>query len=234
MGKRILIATPINESEEVFLEYLNSLNNLKIFSDYTIDKFFILPKMSSLSSFLNPQEYSYENTNIFIQKEDLQKQKTLKIAKLKSLILEKARKENYDYLFMVNGNILLNPNILNHLLSLNLPIVTEAIWFKKFNNIEILDGKYEGEQFFRDKNYLIPNQYEINWGGKIMLINSSIFNINTINFYPIKEVINEYNENWFFFCKIYCYFPNLKVYMDTYYPGKIIIPKLSNRSIKNE
>ena len=231
MGKRILIATPINEQDQVFKEYLNSLKNLIIPSDYTIDKFFILPKNSSLSSFLKPHEYSYESNNYSLKTNI--KEKSYNIATFKSLILEKARKEKYDYLFIVNGNIILHPNTLIHLINLNLPIVTEAIWFKKNNKLEILDGKYEGEQFFRDKDYTIPGQYEINWGGKITLIESSIFNVKTINYYPIKEVMNEYNENWALFCKIYCHFPDLKVYMDTVYPGKIYIPKLSIKDITN-
>ena len=48
MGKRILIAVPVNEQEKIFKEYLISLNHLKIPENYTIDKFFILSKNSSL------------------------------------------------------------------------------------------------------------------------------------------------------------------------------------------
>lgn len=220
MGKRVLIAAPINEQEKIFKEYLNSLNSLNIPSDYIVDKFFILSKNSNLSSFLKPNEYIYEDNNFPVnEKHNWNKEKLLNIAELRTLILEKARKEKYDYLFTVDSDIILHPNTLNHLLQLNLPIVTELVWTKIFSNITALDGKYEGEQFFRDKDYTIPGLYEINWGGMITLINSSIFNIDTINYYPIKEVMEEYNENWSFFCKIYCHFPNLKLYMDTTYPG---------------
>ena len=221
MGKRILIAAPINEQEKIFKEYLNSLNSLKIPSNYTIDKFFILPKMSNLSSFLNPNEYIYENNNFTIEnKYNWNKEKLYNIAILRTLILEKARKEKYDYLFTVDSDVILHPNTLKYLLNLNLPIVTELVWTKILSNITALDGKYEGGQLFKDKNYTIPGLYEINWGGIITLIHSSIFNINTINYYPIKEVIGEYNDNWSLFCKIYCHFPELKVYMDTTYPGR--------------
>ena len=224
MGKRILIAVPVNEQEKIFKEYLLSLNSLKIPQDYTIDRFFILSKGSSLSSMLKPNEYSYETENFLIDKEqgfhNWSQERLKNIAMLRSLILEKARKEKYDYLFTVDSDILLHPNTLIHLLNYNLPIVTEAVWTKNPDGITVLDGQYEGWKHFQNRDYTKPGLYEINWGGMVTLIHSSIFNIETINYYPIKEVIEEYSEDWSFFCKIYCHFPDFKLYMDTTYPGR--------------
>ena len=225
MGKRILIAAPVNEQEKIFKEYLTSINSLKIPEDYIIDKFFILSKRSPLSSMLEENEYCYENNSFEINKEhdfhNWTQERLLNIAKLRTLILQKARKEKYDYLFTVDSDILLHPNTLEHLLSLNLPIVTEAVWTKHSNGLTLLDGEYEGwMHYLKSPNYTEPGLYEINWGGMVTLIDSSIFNIETINYYPIKQVIGEYSEDWSFFCKIYCHFPDFKLYMDTKYPGR--------------
>lgn len=224
MGKRILIAVPVNEQEKIFKEYLISLNSLKIPKDYEINKFFILSKNSTLSTMLKSEEYCYEDKNFLIDKEkgfhNWSKEKLINIAILRTKILEKARNEKYDYLFTVDSDILLHPNTLIHLLNLKLPIVTEAVWTKNPDGITILDGQYEGWRHFKNRDYHKPGLYEINWGGMVTLIHSSIFNIETIDYYPIKEVFGEYSEDWSFYCKIYCHFPDFKTYVDTKYPGR--------------
>lgn len=224
MGKRILIAAPVNEQEKIFKEYLFSLNSLKIPKEYTVNKFFILSKNSSLSSLLQKNEYIYENNNFSIDKEkgyhNWTIEKFLNIAYLRSCLLEKAREENYDYLFTVDSDILIHPKTLEHLLKLNLPVVTEGVWTKNPQNISLMDGQFENWQHFKNKNYNTSNIYEINWGGMITLIHSSIFNIKTINYMPLKEVAGEFSEDWSFFCKIYCHFPDFKLYMDTTYLGR--------------
>jgi len=239
MGTKILIAAPVNEQEKVFKEYLMSLNALKIPEDCTINRFFILSKDSPLSSMLNQDEYCYENQNFVIDKEqgfhNWSQERLINIALLRSLILQKAREEKYDYLFTVDSDILLHPNTLQYLLELNLPIVTEAVWTKGPKGINVMDGKYEGWRHYENRDYTLPNIYEINWGGMITLIHSSIFNIKSINYLPIKQVVGEYSEDWSFFCKIYAHFPSFKLYMDTKYPGRHLYnEKCYNRWIKEK
>lgn len=223
MGKRILITAYANVEEKIFKEFLFSINKLKISEDYTIDKFFILPKTFN-PFYLNSEEYSFENKN-FIKEENYKfyhwnAEKIIKPATYKTQLLEKARKEEYDYLFMLDAGILLHPNTLQHLLNLNLPIVTEAVYTKQFEKITLIDGEYEGCQYYKNRQYEPSKLYEINYGSLITLIDSSIFNMEGINYLPLEEVIEEPNEDWYFFCKIYCYFPDLKVYMDTTYLGR--------------
>lgn len=224
MEKRILIAVPVNEQEKIFKEYLISLNSLKIPDGYKADKFFILSKDSTLSTILNPKEYCYEDKNFLIDKEkgfhNWTKDRFINIAFLRTEILKKAREEKYDYLFTVDSDILLHPNTLSHLLNLNLPIVTEAVWTKNPDGITIMDGQYENWKHFKNRTYKKTGLYEVNWSGMVTLIHSSIFNIETINYYPIKEVYGEYSEDWSFYCKIYCHFPDFNLYIDTKYPGR--------------
>ena len=227
MEKRILIAAPINEQEKIFKEYLLSLKNLKIPNGYIANKFFILSKDSPLSSYLKENEYCYENNNFSIEKEkgyhNWTEERYLNIAFLRSQLLKKAREENYDYLFTVDSDILLHPNTLSNLLQLNLPIVTEVVWTKTPHGITAIDGEFEGWGHYKNrtyKTYYEPGLYEINWGGMITLIHSSIFNIPTIDYMQIPQVFNEYSEDWSFFCKVYAHFPNFKLYMDTKYPGR--------------
>lgn len=227
MGKRILIAAPVNEQEKIFKEYLISINSLKLTPEYTVNKFFILNKDSNLSSMLQPNEYCYEDNNFSINKENgyhnWNKERYTNIAILRSFILEKARLGKYDYLFTVDSDVLLHPNTLLHLLKLNLPVVTEAVWTKTPNGITTVDGEYEGWRHFTNrtyKDYFTPGLYEINWGGMVTLIHSSIFNIETIDYKQINQVFGEDSEDWSFFCKIYSHFPEFKLYMDSKYPGR--------------
>ena len=84
MGKRILIAAPVNCSEIMFQEYLNSLNHLILPQDYIVDKFFILNKNSILKKHLKEKEYiEIDNNNLILEKEKI----NLKNGKLKIIIL---------------------------------------------------------------------------------------------------------------------------------------------------
>lgn len=226
MDKKILIAAPINEEENIFKEYLESLNHLEIPEGYTAKGYCILAKDSPLYKYLDDGEYEFENNNFPVEKSKGRQwtnQMLSNVGYLKNKIKEKATREGYDYLFMVDGDILLHPKTLSHLISLNKPVVTELVYTKRGTKIGCMDGEYEGNTFYSDKklrDYQDGGLHEVNWSGQIMLIHSSVFTIPTIDFSPIGQMIGEYNSDWSFFCKVYAHDPNFQLYMDTKYPAR--------------
>lgn len=228
MGKRILIAAPVNCSEVMFQEYLNSLNHLILPKNYIVDKFFVLNKNSILKKYLKNEEYiEVDNNNLVLEKEKNKPKKWKAenynfIAKLRNYILEKARNNNYDYLFSVDSDILLHPKTLYHLISCNKDFISTAVWTKLENlNLSINCAQYEGwgeysnKEIFRQKNI-----YKIGWTCIAVLMTSKIFSNPNIIYDQIPGVDNTGSEDYSFCLRCYCNIPDLECYISTYYPAR--------------
>ena len=228
MGKRILIAAPANCSEEMFVEYLNSLNHLIIPQDYIVNKFFVLNKDSILKKYLKEEEYIEVDNNKLILEKEINKPKKWKmenykfIAKLRNYILEKARKDNYDYLFSVDTDILLHPQTLNHLINCNKDFISTAVWTRLENSGLSINcaqfeswGEYQNKEIFKQKNI-----FKIGWTCIAVLMSSKIFSNPNIIYDQILGVDNTGSEDYSFCLRCYCNIPDLECYISTVYPAR--------------
>ena len=222
MDKRILISSCIRQREEIFLEYLNSLNHLIIPNGYITDKFFFLYNCPELSKYLAEKEFSNARS------ENDTKESILKnYATLYTTILEKARNEKYDYLFIVDDDILLHPKTLLLLLNDKADIVGNALWTKiKSNTLEINGFKDEEKgQYSNIEQLKIPNVYKVGWVQYCTLISNKIFNNPNISYYPIQGIDYYQNQEYAFCLKAKCNFPNLEILLDTRLPARSIYIK---------
>ena len=227
MGQRILIAAPANCKEEMFKEYLNSLNHLIIPKEYEVKKFFVLNKDSSLKNFLNKEEYiEIDNNNLQLIKNENQQKQWKKenynfIAKLRNYILEEARNKHYDYLFSVDTDVLLHPNTLSHLINCDKDLISTSIWTKLNTTLSINCAQYEGWGEYSDKEiFHTPGIYKIGWTCIAVLMKSKIFSNPNINYNQIIGVDNTGSEDYSFLLHCYCNIPNFECYISTYYPGR--------------
>lgn len=146
--KRILIGSTVCQQPEILTEYLLSLENLKK-DDLTCDYFFIDDNKDSLSKKIlqsfkeknvyineaNASEINYfKDDNTHYWNEEL----IWKVASNKNQILKFALTNNYDYVFLVDSDIVLHPETLKHLITLEKDIVSEIFWTKwKKDSIEL-------------------------------------------------------------------------------------------------
>lgn len=138
---RVLIGTPIRQKAEILSNYLWSIKRLRL-DNLDVDYYFIDDNLEEATSQLIAS-FIEENHNTFLVKavddkpyfcnesthiweEDL----IWKVAEFKNSIINKARKENYDYLFLVDSDLVLQPQTLEHLVSLKKDIVSEIFWTK--------------------------------------------------------------------------------------------------------
>jgi len=228
MGKRILIASPVNQKEDIFKEYLNSLRKLIVPNEIEINYYFILHNCDNLIKYLNNNEkYDILNDNISLIKEkNKQKQWTTenykKVAEMRSSILKKAREEKYDYLFMVDSDVLLHPKTLILLLQDNKDIVGHLSWTKLSSQGELKAncGAYEGWGTYNINEIKYPNLYKVGWTGRTTLISSKVFNNPNIDYKQILGVDNTGSEDYAFCLKAYCNIPDLEIYFDTRLPSR--------------
>ena len=138
---KILIGSPVKQKPLILKEFLRSLKELNK-TDCTIDYCFVddcdMPLsseillnfaaecyrtivMPSCSITRNGSGYDLHNWDDKIID---------RIAELKNKIIEHARQENYDYLFLIDSDIVLHSETLQRLLSINKDIVSNVFWTK--------------------------------------------------------------------------------------------------------
>ncbi|KUO72312.1 MAG: glycosyl transferase [Desulfosporosinus sp. BRH_c37] len=136
MKHRVLIASPVKQKERILSEFLYSLIRLEAsqveldfafiddHNDHTLLSQFALER-SNVRIFSGDHEEDYhrdESTHYW--QEDL----VWKVARYKDRFIKIALDEGYDYLFLVDSDLYLDPNSLPHLLSLKKDIVSEVYW----------------------------------------------------------------------------------------------------------
>ena len=229
--KKILITAPVHQDIKIFKEYLWSLNNLIIPENYEVYKYFYLDNAGNLKKFLQPNEYEiFEGDKL--QHENIPhewtKEKLNNIALMRSKALEYARKNNFDYIFNVDTDIILHKETLIDLLNKKKDFIGKIYWtaFNKeqpWNMIpNCCDDYIRNQKTFKYNliTYKFINTYEVGCISGVTLISSKIFNEPSLNYLPISILSPSIWEDYSFCVKCKCFFPGLKIYMDTIHPAK--------------
>lgn len=142
--KRILIGAPIHQKPAILHQFLESLKRLDQ-QGYTADYFFIDDNEVEASSFLlnffakglpgrclvipsgrdnsTPQYICDDNTTHFWKDELL-----WRVAAFKDRMIEQAREKDYDYLFLIDSDIVLHPKTIQQLIKCDKDIVSNIFW----------------------------------------------------------------------------------------------------------
>ena len=126
----------LKESSDKLLEFRRSENNVDIFKLNNIDNKYICDNYT--------HRWSKDIVN--------------KVIDFKNFIIEVAKKENFDYLFFVDSDLVLHPKTLKRLLSLNKDIASTIFWTKWYPN------SYEEPQVWLKDNYTL---YDSDYGEEI-------------------------------------------------------------------
>ena len=141
--KKVIICSPIRQKNNILKEFLISLDGLSqegveytyYFVDDNVDEKssmilnefkkkhnVILKKGSELYEIPKTEYFCGEDTHVW--KKDL----ILKITHFKNQMIKYAEKNNFDYLFFVDSDLILYPNLIQHLISRGVDIVSEVFW----------------------------------------------------------------------------------------------------------
>lgn len=145
MKKRVLIASPIRQKPNILKEFLQSLQELD-HGDLQVDYFFIDDNEASRSWYYL-QDFQRDGCKKFV--ETVTDTKTVfkcdnithhwtretvnRVTRHKNKQIQYALKNKYDYIFFIDSDLVLHPQTLKHLHSLNLDIVSEIFWTKWTN-----------------------------------------------------------------------------------------------------
>lgn len=142
---KILIGSPVRQKSKILSEFLSSLERLNK-KDYQVDYCFIddnkeIESSNMLLDFKEKLEKQDSKVKILDQKtndnyicnenghawtHDL----IWKVAKFKNKIIDLAKTESYDYLFLIDSDLVLHQEVLNSLINAKKDIVSNVFWSK--------------------------------------------------------------------------------------------------------
>jgi glycosyltransferase involved in cell wall biosynthesis len=245
--KRVLVGSPVFQKPEILKAFLASLKELSrntIFIDYM----FVDDNIDE-NSRKQLTDFERETSKVYVIRgkeqgvykcddeshhwdDDLM----LKVANYKNIIINYAKENNYDYLFFVDSDLILHPNLIEHLKAANKDIVSEIFWTQWHNdrplepNVWLFDEydlvpKRLGENLsdkemeIRQSRFLnqirLPGVYEVGGLGACTLISRSAL-MAGVSFSPIKNLTIHGEDR--FFC-IRAAVLDIALFVDTYYPA---------------
>lgn len=238
--KRILVGTPIRQKPAILKEFLESLEaadketytfNYMFFDDNVIEESHQLlkdfnEKHAPFCTVLNAseEEKSIEyicNETQHVWHNDL----IWKVAHFKDVIIEKAIEQDYDYLFLVDSDLVLHPQTVEQLLKAKKEIVCNIFWTKWWPDsipqpqVWLVDQYVQEEpgrtaaEFYEQLRQ--PGTYEVGGMGACTLISRAALK-KGVNFKPIKN-ISLLGEDRHFCVRALAL--GLSVFVDTHYPS---------------
>lgn len=246
-NKRVLVGSPVYQKPEILKAFLKSLKKISR-NTISIDYMFVDDNVDELSSrILNEFERDESETIIIKGREKgiyicndnshhWDDNLMLKVANYKNSIIDYAVKYDYDYLFFVDSDLILHPNLIEHLKSKNKDILSEIFWTKWHNhkplepNIWLFDeydlvpkklGEDLSEEEMNNRQIKFLNQlktpgiYEVGGLGACTLISRDAL-IKGVNFKPIKNLTIHGEDR--FFC-IRAAVLDVDLFVDTHYPA---------------
>lgn len=141
MTFKILVGSPVKQKEKILREFLTSLDELNQ-TDCIVDYFFVDDCDEEVSSDMLAKFHPKNSKVIVVKSSSIIQDKSDydlhnwdysiidRVAELKNKIIEFSCEEKYDYLFLVDSDIVLHVETLQRLLSLQKDIVSNVFWTK--------------------------------------------------------------------------------------------------------
>ncbi|GAA0373731.1 glycosyltransferase [Caldalkalibacillus horti] len=251
---RVLIGSPINQKPNILMKFLESLNQLE---QRTVElSFLFYDDNEDIVASQLLQDFSAQHEDCHIEKprttlEDSQsglsyhrseithfwnEQLIWKVADFKDQIIKFAMEGEYDYLFLVDSDILLHSPTIDHLVSTDRDIISAIFWTKwqphatalpqvwmmdEYQQYEKRRGEHLTEEEIRGRHLLflsklrVPGTYEVGGLGACTLISNKALQAGV----SFKEIPNLsfWGEDRHFCVRAAAL--GYPLFVDTYYPA---------------
>lgn len=246
---RVLVGSVVNRPPEILEEFLGSLSRLPQ-DEYTLDYLFVdangdARSCDQLKIFANQHQ---EHCSFADGKDAIAAHKLWiwVLADLKDQMIKKARDEGYDYLFLVDSDLVLHPKTIEQLISAKKDIVSNIFWTN--SGIGLIpqvwlydaDTQYEvahvkensdaerercRQEFFSQLK--IPGTYEVGGLGACTLISKNALK-KDISFRRVNNVTFDGEDRHFCLRAIALEIP---LFVDTHYPAYHIVRATGDSSL---
>lgn len=245
---KILIGSCIRQKQEILNQFLNSIAGLDI-EGLQVSYYFI-DDNDQLASKRMLHEFYQKNSNVIVYETNDTKQSYIcddnthhwkeqliwRVAAFKDRIINYARQKKFDYLFLVDSDIILNPATLKHLIKTGRDIISEIFWTKWYPNSFMLpqvwlrdsytqceisrEERIDTFEFIKRREKFLnmlkkPGIYEVGGLGACTLISKYAID-KGVNFKEIKN-LSFWGEDRHFCIRAVAL--GLKLFADTHYPA---------------
>lgn len=244
---RVLVGSPVRQKPAILKEFLDSLARMDTTS-CEVAYFFIDDNESQESQNLL-SEFQKRRTGWILQAEELKESYLCneethhwkpslvwKVASFKDQMIEKARQEGYDYLFLIDSDLVLHPSTLQQLIRADKEIVSNIFWTSwnaqqpflpqvwlkdHYTQYEFQEGEQLSQEEIRQRQFAflakmrIPGTYEVGGLGACTLIHKRALQ-KPIGFQRIKNV-SLWGEDRHFCIRAQAL--GIDLFVDTHYPA---------------
>lgn len=231
--KRILLCAPVHEDEKIFKLYLEHLRRLEIPEGYEVHRGFMLHNCEHLSRHLK-KEYNevgliYNNTTKYEKNENTHLWKNdnfSDVVKMKNNFIDIMLKNNFDYIFYVDSDLMLHPKTLVSLLKADKDMIAEIFWTEwqkeatmpmvEMPNCWISDHyniDLPSLNAWKNKGY-----YRVGMTGACTLIKRKVLESGIVNWNPIYNQSFSIWEDRAFCTRVAV--EGHEIWIDTHYPAK--------------
>lgn len=262
--KKILVGSPIKQKPAILKEFLESLNNLNK-QEYTLDYYFIddndiaesTQKLADFEKTCGSKCFIFkpENNVITVKYEcnDVthywKDELIWKVAAFKDKVIDYAKEQNYDYLFLIDSDIVLHPKTITKLIAANKDIVSNIFWtswqpgtmeqpqvwlFDEYTQHPVLPGsKLSSEEAYKQTLEFYaklrnPGTYQVGGLGACTLISQNALQ-KGVNFKKISNV-TFWGEDRHFCVRAVAL--GLDLFVDTHYPAYHIYREANLEGVK--
>lgn len=220
--KHILIGGPVREEEDTFQFYLKALKNLKIPEGYKVHYLFGLHNSDNLAKYLNEDEYFiHKDDNVEEYRDESTHKWTSKhfksVVNIKNEIINRAM--DYDYLFLVDADVIVDENTLESLITANKDVVAEVFWTQWRPDLPHMPNAWMFDMWdeTRVDEFYEPGLYKVGMVGACTLWSQKVLRA-MVNFSPIYNVsFSEWEDRAI--C-IRTAVHGFEIWLDTKYPAR--------------
>jgi hypothetical protein len=222
--KKVLICAPVREDSDIFELYLNALDNLIIPENVIVEKHFILHNSPNLIEICDSRKINYtifNSENNFVKDEDRHnwdRKNVDDVIAMKNGLADFALRNNFDYVFMVDSDVIVQTKTLLSLIKEEKQIISEIFWTDWENNGLALPNCWywdsygftiEAMELWKEKGV-----YPVGMTGACILIKTDVYK--KFNYDRIYNISFD-GEDRFFCIRAAC--NNVEIYIDTKYPA---------------
>lgn len=213
-GIRVLIAAPLKQEPKIFREYQNALDRLIIPNGVTVDRFFVVNDCDEVIPEIHNAEYTVINTGDRYDKavnDHIWTSDNLdKMPHLRNACIERVLDGQYDYLFSIDTDLVLQPETLETLLNADKDIVSEIFWTNGWCNAWMHD-----QSAGMSAEWVTPGLYQVGMTGACTLMKRKVFDAG-VDYSPIPNIKSLWGEDRFFCIRAACH--GFEMWVDSHFP----------------
>ena len=215
MNTKVLIAAPLRQDVDVFLEYQEALDKLIIPGGVTVDRYFVVNDCPEVIPYIKG-DYDVCDTGDKYEKcvnDHCWSQDNLdKMPQLRNMTIKRCLDGYYDYLFSIDTDVIVQPETLVTLLETGKSIVSEIFWTNGWCNAWMYDQSGGMSQGWHE-----PGLYQVGMTGACTLMKEFVFR-RGVNYSRIPNILNVLRgEDRWFSIRAAC--AGVEMWLDTHYPA---------------